>query len=136
MGKRESIDVVHSEINMGIPGVSNRYFLGIHWHGYNEDNDSYTYVFKTTCHNRYRCPEDKVNTMGLIGSIVRTFDNPLQCHIVMVAHLNPGDKFPSLLANQLKESLRQRVARYEYVVKNWNRYYKKSDDPTKIENRK
>lgn len=136
MGRKENIDVVHSEVKLGIPGIANRYLLGIHWHGYNDDNDSYTYVFKSTCHSRYRCPNDKVNVLGLIGTVVRTFDNPLQCHLVIAIHLNPGDQFPTLLASQLKEWLRDRVARYEYVVKNWNTFYKKTDDPTKIENRK
>jgi len=136
LGKKETVDVAYSEVNLGIPGVANRYMLGIHWNGYNEENDSYTYVFKTTCHQTYRCPDDKVNALGLIGTVVRTFDNPLQCQVIMAVHLNPGDKFPALLANQLKEWLRDRMARYEYVVKHWNQYYKRTDDPTKIENRK
>ena len=136
MGKTETVDVVYSEMKVGIPGVANRYMLGIQWQGYNDDNDSYTYIFKTTCHQKHRCPADKVNALGLIGTVVRTFDNPLQCQVIMAIHLNPGDKFPTLLANQLKEWLRDRMARYEYVVKHWDRYYKRSDDPTKIENRK
>jgi hypothetical protein len=136
MGSREQVDVVYSEIDMKIKGVSNRYMLGIQWQSYNQDNDSYTYIFKTTCHQRFRAPKDRVNVMGLFGTIVRTMDDPLYCHLIMVAHVNPGDKFPSFLANQLLERFRERAARIEHVAKHWNSFYFKSDDPTKIENRK
>ena len=63
LGSQEQVDVVYSRVNVNIKGVYDRYFLGIRWNSYNQENDSYTHVFRSTTYDSHRVPDDTVNVI-------------------------------------------------------------------------
>jgi hypothetical protein len=118
------IKIVMSRVKFNIPLLSSRFNLGVSWYGYDRKTQCYKYVFRSTQHSNHQCPSDAVNVISLVGVLVRTLENK-QCELFMVVHVNPGNTFPSLIAETCKEWVRDRVYLYERVVKNWDKYYKK-----------
>jgi len=118
------IKVVTSRVKFNVPLLSSRYNLGISWYGYDRKTQSYKYVFRSTQHRHYKCPPDAVNMISLAGVLIRTLENK-QCELFIVVHVNPGNSFPSMIAESCKEWLRDRVWLYERIVKNWDKYYTK-----------
>jgi len=116
------IKVVMSRVKCNIPLLSSRYNLGISWYGYDRKTQCYKYVFRSTQHRNHQCPSDAVNTISLVGVLVRTLENK-QCELFIVVHVNPGNSFPSFIADTCKAWLRDRVFLYERVTKNWDKYY-------------
>jgi hypothetical protein len=117
------IKFVMSRVKTNIPLLSSRYNLGVSWYGYDRKTQIYKYVFRSTQHRHYKCPTDAVNTISLCGVIIRTLENK-QCELFIVVHVNPGNSFPSTLANGIcKEWLRERVWLYERVARDWDKYY-------------
>lgn len=123
------IKVVTSTIDIHVPLIWPRYNLGIAWYGYDTKTRVYKYVFRSTQHRMYKCPKEAVNMIALVGVIVRTLE-PLegrtpQCELIIVAHVNPGNSFPTTITNGIcKEWLRDRVRLYEKVAgEGWHKYY-------------
>lgn len=120
------IKVVMTRVKTGIPLVWPRYNLGIAWYGYDRHSQVYKYVFRSTSHRHYACPKDAVETICLAGVAVRTLERN-RCELIIVVHVNPGDSFPSAIADGVcKEWLRDRVYLYEKITKDWHKYYAKS----------
>lgn len=117
------IRVVQSEVQMGIPLVANRYFIGIDWSSYDAKTRSWKYVFRTTQHRLTRCPDDKVNVIALIACTVRQLEHRNQAELNMIVHINPGNSLPSAIANSCKVWLLERVRLYEQVAANWKQFY-------------
>lgn len=138
------IKVVSTRVSMGgIPMLSDRFNMGITWYGYDDKTESYKYVFRSTQHKLHKCPSGAVNVISLMGVFVKTLiqneesasslgllesDNRLSRRIselFIVVHVNPGNSFPSTIANGFcKEWLRDRVRLYEKVAgEGWKKYY-------------
>jgi hypothetical protein len=124
--------------------LSDRFNLGIAWYGYDDKTESYKYVFRSTQHKLYKCPEGAVNVISLMGVFIKTLESspeesqsPLGLlesdargskrisELFIVVHVNPGNSFPSTIANGFcKEWLRDRVRLYEKVAgEGWQKYY-------------
>lgn len=134
------IKVVSTRVTTGIPLLSDRFNMGIAWYGYDDKTQSYKYVFRSTQHKMHKCPKDAVNVISLMGVFVKTLDAsedttdppPLLemkrskiSELFIVVYVNPGDSFPSTIANGIcKEWLRDRVRLYEKVAgEGWETYY-------------
>jgi hypothetical protein len=119
------IKVVMTRVNTHIPFIWPRHNLGIAWYGYDRRTQVYKYVFRSTQHRHYKCPADAVETICLSGVIVRTLEDK-QCELIVVLHVNPGNSFPSAIAEGVcKEWLRDRIHLYEKITKEWDKYYGK-----------
>lgn len=118
----DRIQVVESIVDLGIPLVWSRTFLGIQWYKFDAKTKSYIGIFKTTSSHPTHLPQQRtVLVNGLIGFTIRG-----ACELTLVAYLNPGDSLPKELVNSWRHYLVERVQLYEQVVHNWNKYYSKN----------
>lgn len=124
----ETIRVVQSQVNTGLPKIWPRSLLGIDWCGYDKKARVYKYIFRTTQHRSVSVTQQRQQTVaviGTIGVIVRLVErgSTPRCELIIVVNINPGDSFPGFLANTCKLWLRDRVLLYARVAKDWNKYY-------------
>ena len=126
------IKVVYTRVSTGIPLLADRFNLGIAWYGYDDKTKSYKYVFRSTQHKMYTCPKEAVNVISLAGVFIKTLEHPAGesggsrfSELFIVIHTNPGNSFPTTIANGIcKEWLRDRVRLYEKVAgQGWHQYY-------------
>jgi hypothetical protein len=96
--------------------------LGIEWSGYNRATRVYKYVFRTTQHRTVTPDPNCVAVIGLVAALIRVIE-PARCELILVLHINPGNKFVDPLATMCKPWLRNRVELYRRVVEHWNDYY-------------
>jgi hypothetical protein len=123
LNARETIRVVRSEVVSGLPRVWPRSLLGIDWWCYNGNSRIYKYVFRTTQHREVAANKQGVVAMiGLIALLIRVIERS-RCELILVLNVNPGDSFPTVLANLCKPWLRERVALYQRVAQQWDQYY-------------
>lgn len=126
------IKVVTTRVNAHIPFIWPRHLLGVAWYGYDRQSQVYKYVFRTTQHRHYKCPKNAVETICLAGVAVRTLENK-QCELIIVVHVNPGNSFPSTIADGVcKEWLRDRVYLYEKITKEWDKWYGKEKNTKRV----
>jgi len=133
-----TINVVKSHIKVDAPLVSNRFSLGIQWHGHDPELNTYKMVFKTVPHFFETCPDTHVAIDSLSGVWVRPLEPifkqqrgskkpPIkvhQCDCVIIAYVNPKGWIPAWVINLFKDKLRQRLHTYERVAgKEWKKHY-------------
>lgn len=126
-----AIKVVSSEIIMGTPLIWNRFLLGIQWSMFDKSTRTYKLVFRTTQHRFHKPKEGTVAVNALIGIVIRVFDDPNQCELIIVTNANPGDSLPTVIVQKCKEWLRARVELYERVTLEWDTFYGTRNDPKK-----
>lgn len=131
----QTINVVKSTVSVPVPGVWDRWSLGIQWSGYDNEAGTYKLVYKTADHFYETCPKDHVTIDNLTGVWVRPLDPKVRfvhgrrrttnfCDCVIIAYVNPKGWIPSVVINLFREKLRKRLHLYERVAgKGWKKYY-------------
>ncbi len=117
------IRVYKLEEKYNLPFFTNRVFLGIGWKHFNKKTNTYKFVFRTTEHRLYKCPEGKTKVVCLFGVIIRVLEMPNKCECNIVQYMNPGDKTPGPVVEILKSRFLEKLFLYERVTKEWKKYY-------------
>lgn len=113
------------EEKYNLPLFWNRVHLGIGWKHFNKTTNTYKFVFRTTQHRFYKCPEKKVKVISLFGVVVRVLETPNKCECQMIQYMNPGDSVPASVIQILKNRFLNKLKLYAEVTKDWDKYYKK-----------
>jgi hypothetical protein len=130
------INVVKSTVKVPVPGVSDRFTMGVQWNSRDAKLGTHTLVFATADSFMEQCPDNMVSVENLSGVWVQELQPTYgkkkkkkkkkihRCKCIIVAYVNPKGWIPVWVVNMFQEKLRERLHLYERVAgKDWGKYY-------------
>lgn len=112
-----NMNIIRYHINIPVPGVYDREFLGLQYWEYNKKHETYTLIFKTVNYDeKYPCDTSlyvagscmtimKIRKYGGVGQFVSIF-----------TYVTPNGWIPDIIIPLWKEKLRVRMRLYETVL--------------------
>ena len=121
----ENINIIRYYINIPVPLVYDREFLGLQWYDYNEKHKLHRLLHKTVNYDeKYPCDTEKY-VAGNCQTVLLISERDNDSIVTIYTYVQPNGYIPDLILPLWKEKLRNRMFLYETLAKSedYNKIY-------------